>query len=183
MSRPLDAPVAGFVFEIQANMDLVHRDHVAFVRVCSGRFERDMTLVHGPSGRPFATKHAASVVGSERDAIDGAYPGDMVGLVNTGVLQIGDALYDAEPVAFPPIATFAPELFASARSRDTGCHEQFHKGLTQLEREGAVQVLRDPDGDPVPVLALFESFYYLQRLEQDHPGWRLDPFLEAGDAP
>ena len=151
--RRLDAPFAGFVFKIQANMDPAHRDHVAFVRVCSGRFVRGMTLVHGPSGRPFSTKYAASVFGSERDTIDVAYPGDIIGLVNASGLQIGDTLYDAEPVDFPPIATFAPELFASVRPRDTGRHKQFHKGLTQLEREGVVQVLRDLDGDPVPVLA------------------------------
>ncbi|MDA8074618.1 MAG: peptide chain release factor 3 [Actinomycetota bacterium] len=243
-TRPLDAPFSGFVFKIQANMDPAHRDHVAFVRVCSGRFDRGMTLVHAPSGRPFSTKYAASVFGSERDTIDVAYPGDVVGLVNASSLQIGDTLYDAEPVAFPPIATFAPELFASARPRDTGRHKQFHRGLTQLEREGVVQVLSDPDGDPVPVLAavgamqfevfahrlahefgaeadlssvpykvarrtdrettdhlrqvrgtrvlaradgtllaLFESPYYLQRLEQDHPDWRLDPIVGAGAVP
>jgi peptide chain release factor 3 len=243
-TRPLDAPFSGFVFKIQANMDPAHRDHVAFVRVCSGRFYRGMTLVHGPSGRPFSTKYAASVFGSERDTIDVAYPGDVVGLVNASGLQIGDTLYDAEPIAFAPIATFAPELFAAARPRDTGRHKQFHKGLTQLEREGVVQVLRDPDGDPVPVLAavgamqfevfahrlahefgaevdlspapytaarrtdretsihlrqvrgtrvlaradgtllaLFESPYYLQRIEQDHPDWRLDPLVAAGAVP
>ncbi len=151
--RPLEAPFAGFVFKIQANMDPAHRDHVAFVRVCSGRFTRGMTLVHGPSGRPFSTKYAASIFGSQRDTIDVAYPGDVVGLVNAGGLQIGDTLYDAQPVAFPPIATFAPELFASVRPRDTGRYKQFRRGLSQLEREGVVQVLRDPDGDPVPVLA------------------------------
>jgi peptide chain release factor 3 len=151
--RALDAPFAGFVFKIQANMDPAHRDHVAFVRVCSGRFTRGMTLVHGPSGRPFSTKYAASVFGADRDTIDVAYPGDVIGLVNASDLQIGDTLYDAEPVTFPPIATFAPELFSVARPRDTGRHKQFQRGLAQLEREGVVQVLRDPDGDRVPVLA------------------------------
>ncbi len=152
-ARRIDAPCAGFVFKIQANMDPAHRDHVAFMRVCSGRFTRGMTLVHGPSGRPFSTKYAASVFGSERDTIDVAYPGDVIGLVNASGLQIGDTLYATEPVTFPPVATFAPELFASARPRDAGRHKQFHRGLTQLEREGVVQVLRDPDGDPIPVLA------------------------------
>ena len=241
LPRPLDAPFSGFVFKIQANMDPAHRDHVAFVRVCSGRFLRGMTLVHGPTGRPFSTKYAASVFGAERDTIDVAYPGDVVGLVNASGLQIGDTLYDDDPVAFPPIATFAPELFVSARPRDTGRHKQFHRGLTQLEREGVVQVLRDPDGDPVPVLAavgamqfevfahrlahefgaqvdlspapykaarrtdrqtvehlrqvpgtrvltradgsllaLFDSPYRVQRLEQDHPDWHLEPVLGVG---
>ncbi len=134
-------------------MDPAHRDHVAFVRVCSGRFERGMTLVHGPSGRPFATKYATSVFGSERSTIDEAYPGDVIGLVNAGDLRIGDTLYVADPVEFPGIPTFAPELFASVRPRDVSRQKQFRRGLEQLEREGVVQVLRDPGGDPTPVLA------------------------------
>ncbi len=151
--RPLDAPFAGFVFKVQANMDPSHRDHVAFVRVCSGRFARGMTLVHGPSGRPFSTKYAASVFGAERDTIDEAFPGDVVGLVNATDLSIGDTLYQAAPVAFPRLPSFAPELFARARALDTGRYKQFHRGLDQMEHEGVVQVLRDPDGDPTPVLA------------------------------
>jgi len=152
-TRPLDAPCAGFVFKVQANMDRSHRDHVAFVRICSGRFTRGMTLVHQPTGRPFSTKYAASLFGAERDTVDEAYPGDVVGLVNASGLHIGDTLYEAEPVVFPPIATFAPELFSTARPRDTGRHKQFHRGLAQLEQEGVVQVLHDPGGDPLPLLA------------------------------
>ncbi|HVE93632.1 MAG TPA: peptide chain release factor 3 [Acidimicrobiales bacterium] len=151
--RDLDAPFSGFVFKIQANMDPAHRDHVAFVRVCSGRFDRGMTLVHQPSGRPFSTKYAASVFGSDRDTIDTAYPGDVIGLVNATDLHIGDTLYDADAVVFPKIPTFAPELFSSARARDTGRYKQFRRGMDQLEQEGVVQVLRDPEGDPTPVLA------------------------------
>ena len=117
--RPLEAPFSGFVFKIQANMDRAHRDHVAFVRVCSGRFERGQTLVHQPSGRPFSTKYAASMFGSERNTVDTAYPGDVVGLVNATELRIGDTLFAADPVVFPPIPTFAPELFATARPHDT----------------------------------------------------------------
>lgn len=168
--RALDSPMSGFVFKIQANMDPAHRDHVAFVRVCSGRFERGMTLIHGPSGRPFSTKYAASVFGSDRETIDEAYPGDVVGLVNASGLSIGDTLYDREPVAFPGIPTFAPELFVRARALDTGRYKQFRRGLEQMETEGVVQVLRDPAGDPIPVLAAvgqmqFEVFSH--RLEHE----------------
>ncbi len=238
--RPLDAPFSGFVFKIQSNMDPAHRDHVAFVRVCSGRFERGMTVTHGPSGKPFSTKYATSVFGAERDTIDVAYPGDVVGLVNASDLRIGDTLYADRAVAFPAIPTFAPELFATARPTDTGRHKQFRRGLDQLEQEGVVQVLYDPDGDRTPVLAavgrmqfevfsyrlanefgatvelyptnhtvarrtdertatelrrtgsrvrilarrdgallaLFESPYWLARLESDHPDWCLEPVLE-----
>ncbi len=151
--RRLEEAFSGFVFKIQSNMDPAHRDHVAFVRVCSGRFERGMTVVHEPSGRPFATKYAASLFGAERETIDVAYPGDVIGLVNAGDLRIGDTLYAGEPVAFPPIPSFSPELFARVRPRDTGRHKQFRRGVEQLEKEGVVQVLRDPSGDPDPVLA------------------------------
>jgi peptide chain release factor 3 len=141
------------VFKVQANMDPAHRDHVAFVRVCSGRFERGTTLTHGATGRPFTTKHAAAVSGAERDTIDEAYPGDVIGLVNASDLRVGDTLHDGASVAFPAIPTFAPELFATARARDTSRHKQFHRGLAQLEQEGVIQVLHDPDGDPTPTLA------------------------------
>ena len=241
--RSLDLPFAGFVFKVQANMDPAHRDRVAFVRVCSGRFERGMTVTHAATGRPFSTKYAASVFGSDRDTIDQAYPGDVIGLVNATGLRIGDTLHQGEPVSFPAIPAFAPELFARARATDTSRHKQFRRGLDQLEQEGVIQVLRDPDGDPTPVLAavgqmqfevvahrlhhefgaavelhptphkvarrtdpstaarlraaggtlllargdgtllaLFESLYWLRRLEADHPDWRLDPILTGDGA-
>ena len=151
--RPIDSGFSGFVFKIQANIDRFHRDHLAFIRVCSGRFERGMVVTHGESGKPFATKYATSVFGAERDTIEEAYPGDVVGLVNASDLRIGDTLYIGDPVVYPPIPTFAPELFATVRPRDTSRFKQFRSGLQQLEREGVVQVLRDPDGDPIPMVA------------------------------
>jgi peptide chain release factor 3 len=151
--RALDAPFSGFVFKVQANMDPAHRDHVAFVRACSGHFERGMVLTHQPTGTAFSTKYAASVFGSDRDTIDEAWPGDVVGLVNASGLGIGDTLYCDEPIEYPRIPAFAPELFASARPRDVSRTKQFRRGLEQLEKEGVIQVLRDPSGDPVPVLA------------------------------
>jgi peptide chain release factor 3 len=168
--RPLSAPFSGFVFKVQANMNLAHRDRVAFVRVCSGHFERGMTVTHSATGKPFSTKYAASVFGSGRDTIDDAYAGDVVGLVNASDLRVGDSLYEAEPVTFPAIPTFAPELFSWARVPDTNRNKQFRRGLEQLEQEGVVQVLRDPEGDPTPLLAAvgrmqFEVFSH--RLEHE----------------
>lgn len=150
--RPLDAGFSAFVFKIQANMNPAHRDHVAFVRVCSGRFERGSTPVHGATGRPFPTKYAAAMFGAERATVDVAYPGDVVGLVNASELRIGDSLYLGDPVAFPPLVSFAPELFATARNLDSSRAKQFRRGLERLEQEGTVQVLSDPGGDPAPVL-------------------------------
>ena len=141
--RPLDAPFSGFVFKVQANMNPAHRDHVAFVRVCSGHFERGMVLTHGPTGKPFTTKYAASVFGSERDTIEEAWPGDVVGLVNASGLRVGDSLYESGQVTFPPIPAFPPELIATAHPRDLlPGSKQFKKGLAQLEQEGVVQILQ-----------------------------------------
>jgi peptide chain release factor 3 len=168
--RPLDAGFSGFVFKVQANMNPAHRDHVAFVRVCSGHFQRGMTLVHGSSGRPFSTKYATSMFGAERLTVDDAWPGDIVGLVNASSLRIGDTLHDGEPVVYPAIPVFAPELVASAGPRDVSRHKQFRRGLDQLEAEGVIQILHRPGGDPTPILAAvgqmqFEVLVY--RLEHE----------------
>jgi peptide chain release factor 3 len=151
--RALDADFSGFVFKVQANMNPAHRDHMAFVRVCSGRFERGMVLTHGPTGRPFATKYAASVFGAERDTIDEAWPGDVIGLVNASGLRVGDTLYAGAAVTFPPIPAFPPELIATAYPRDLSKSKQFKRGLSQLEQEGVVQLLSRGGDDPTPVLA------------------------------
>ncbi|GAA4522254.1 peptide chain release factor 3 [Nonomuraea ferruginea] len=152
--RALDAPFSGLVFKVQANMDRAHRDRIAFVRVCSGRFERGMVLTHAATGRPFATKYAQSVFGQDRTTLDEAYPGDVVGLVNAGALRPGDTLFDGPPVTYPPIPSFAPEHFAVARGRDSGKSKQFRRGIDQLDAEGVIQVLRsDLRGDQAPVLA------------------------------
>ncbi|MCU1380144.1 MAG: prfC [Acidimicrobiales bacterium] len=169
--RSLDAPFSAFVFKIQANMDPSHRDRLAYVRICSGEFERGMTVTHGRTGRPFATKYATSVFGQDRETVDVAFPGDVIGLVNATDLNIGDTLYVGEPVAYPRIPSFAPEEFVVARPKDTGRFKQFRSGLAQLDEEGVVQVLRDDDlGDTAPVLAAvgrmqFEVFAH--RLEHE----------------
>jgi peptide chain release factor 3 len=153
--RPLDAPFSGFVFKVQANMNPAHRDHVAFVRVCSGRFERGMVLTHGPSGRPFATKYASSMFGAERLTVEEAWPGDVIGLVNASGLRVGDSLYSdtGGAVTFPAIPAFPPELVATAHPRDLSRTKQFKRGLEQLEHEGVVQILHRSEDDPTPVLA------------------------------
>ncbi|MCW2568810.1 MAG: hypothetical protein JWN54_2907 [Mycobacterium sp.] len=154
VERPLDAPFSAFVFKVQAGMDKAHRDRLAFVRVCSGVFERGMVVTHSGTGRPFATKYAQQVFGRERTTIDRAYPGDVVGLVNAAALQVGDSLYADDPVTYPPIPSFAPEHFVVVRAKDSGKYKQFRRGITQLEQEGVIQVLRSNlRGDQAPVLA------------------------------
>ena len=169
--RDLDAPFSALVFKVQANMDPAHRDRIAFVRVASGRFERGMVVTHGPTGKPFATKYAHSVFGQERETVDEAYPGDVVGLVNATDVRVGDTLWVDEPVTFPTIPSFAPEHFAVARVRDTGRFKQFRKGIAQLDEEGVVQVLRDDAmGDQAPVLAAVGPMQFevaVHRLENE----------------
>ncbi|GAB4084155.1 peptide chain release factor 3 [Myceligenerans cantabricum] len=155
-TRPVDAPFSGFVFKMQAGMDPKHRDHVAFLRVCSGRFERGMTVTHERSGRPFATKYALQVFGRDRETVEEAFPGDVVGLVNASTLAVGDSLYAPEgpAVRFPPMPAFAPEHFALARVKDPGQSKKFRKGIAQLQQEGVVQYLvSELRGDATPILA------------------------------
>ena len=152
--RAVSAPFSGFVFKIQAGMDKAHRDRLAFVRVCSGRFTRGMVVTHADTGRPFATKYAQSVFGRDRSTLDEAFPGDVIGLVNANALRVGDTLFADEKVAFPRIPLFAPEHFAVARAAVTGKQKQFRKGIEQLGEEGVVQVLHsDRRGAQAPVLA------------------------------
>jgi peptide chain release factor 3 len=152
--RPVAAPFSGFVFKIQAGMDKAHRDRLAFVRVCSGRFSRGMVVTHADTGRPFATKYAQSVFGRDRTTVDEAFPGDVIGLVNANALRVGDTLYADEKVAFPRIPLFAPEHFAIARAAVSGKQKQFRRGIEQLGEEGVVQVLQsDRRGGQAPVLA------------------------------
>lgn len=152
--RPVEAPFSGLVFKVQASMDKSHRDRVAFVRICSGRFERGMVLTHDATGRPFATKYAQAMFGRDRSTIEEAFPGDIVGLVNATALRPGDTLWADEPVTFPTIPSFAPEHFAVCRVADMSKTKQFRKGIEQLDSEGVIQVLSsDLRGDQAPVLA------------------------------
>jgi peptide chain release factor 3 len=169
--RPVDAPFAGLVFKVQANMDPAHRDRVAFVRVYSGRFERGMVLTHAATGRPFTTKYAQAMFGQDRETVDIAYPGDVIGLVNATALRPGDTLYAGPPVEFPPIPSFAPEHFGVVRGKEAGKHKQFRRGIEQLDTEGVIQVLTSNlRGDQAPVLAAVGPLQFdvvLHRLEHE----------------
>ena len=169
-SGRLDAGFSGFVFKVQANMNPAYRDHVAFVRVGSGHFERGMTLVHGPTGRQFTTKYATSLFGAERLTVDDAWPGDVIGLVNASSLRIGDTVHAGEPVQFPAIPMFAPELIAVARPKDVSRHKQFRWGVEQLEAEGVIQVLHRQGGDRTPILPPWGAMQFevlVHRLEHE----------------
>jgi peptide chain release factor 3 len=153
-ARPLEADFAAFVFNIQANMDPNHRDRIAFARICSGKFERGMDVNCARTAKAVGTKYATTAFGSERETIEEAFPGDVIGIINTSGLQIGDTLHAGKTVEFPALPRFSPEVFATARPLDSSKFKQFRRGLQQLDEEGVVQVLRDPDmGDAEPILA------------------------------
>jgi peptide chain release factor 3 len=150
---PHDPAFSGFIFKIQANMDPRHRDRMAFLRVCSGRFRKDMEVLHPRRGRTVRLTRPHRLFGQDRETVEEAFPGDVVGLVNPGLFAIGDTLCEGDPIQFAPVPRFAPECFARIENRSTGRHKQFHAGLAQLEEEGAVQVLYAIDGAREPILA------------------------------
>jgi peptide chain release factor 3 len=150
---PDRAAFSGFVFKIQANMDPQHRDRMAFLRVCSGRFAKDMEVHHARLGRTIRLSRPHRLFAQERATVDEAFPGDVVGLVNPGLFAIGDTISAGGPLRFDPIPRFAPECFGRLENRSMGRHKQFHKGLAQLEEEGAIQVFFPLDRGREPVLA------------------------------
>jgi peptide chain release factor 3 len=140
---PVRPDFAGFVFKIQANLDPRHRDRVAFVRICSGRFEREMEVLHPRTGKRIKLKRAHRVFGQDRETMDEAFPGDIVGLVNPGEFHLGDTICTGAPLNFEPLPQFSPEHFAVLRCSDTERRKQFGRGLDQLLEEGAIQVFVD----------------------------------------
>ncbi len=140
--KPEEKAFSGFVFKIQANMDPAHRDRIAFLRVCSGRFERGMKLKHLRLNRDIKVSSVVTFMASDREQVEEAYAGDIIGLPNHGNMQIGDSFSEGEPLQFTGIPYFAPEIFRSIQIRNPLKVKQLHKGLQQLGEEGAVQVFR-----------------------------------------
>jgi peptide chain release factor 3 len=139
---PVEAPFSGFVFKIQANMDPAHRDRIAFLRVCSGRFERGMKVKHLRLNRDIKVSTVVTFMASSREQVEEAYAGDIIGLPNHGNMQIGDSFSEGELLQFTGIPYFAPDFFRVARIRNPLKIKQLHKGLQQLGEEGAVQVFK-----------------------------------------
>jgi peptide chain release factor 3 len=137
---PTSQQFSGFIFKIQANMDRQHRDRMAFLRVCSGRFQRDMLVHHVRLGRRIRMTRPHRLFARERETVDEAFAGDVVGVVNPGLFAIGDTITDGAPLRFDAIPRFEPERFAAIRNTGATKYKQFHRGLEQLEEEGAIQV-------------------------------------------
>ncbi|MDR3589559.1 MAG: peptide chain release factor 3 [Negativicutes bacterium] len=149
-SQGLVSPDSGvfsaFVFKIQANMNPAHRDRIAFIRICSGKFERGMNVYHVQSGKQIKLSQPQQFLAQDRTLVEEAYPGDIIGLFDPGVFAIGDTLCQpGQELRFEDFPVFTPEQFARVQAKDTMKRKQFVKGMTQLTQEGAVQVFRQPD--------------------------------------
>ncbi|WP_421658135.1 peptide chain release factor 3 [Leptothermofonsia sp. ETS-13] len=136
---------SGFVFKLQANMDPKHRDRVAFIRVCSGKFEKDMTVNHARTGKVVRLSRPQKLFAQDRAVIEEAYPGDVIGLNNPGVFAIGDTIYVGQKLEYEGIPSFSPELFAYLKNPNPSKFKQFQKGVSELREEGAVQIMYSAD--------------------------------------
>jgi peptide chain release factor 3 len=139
---PEEESFSGFVFKIQANMDPAHRDRIAFLRICSGRFQRGMQIRHHRLGKDILVSNPIIFMAQDRAFVEEAWPGDIIGIHNHGTIRIGDTFSEKEPLSFTGIPNFAPEHFRRVLLRSPLKSKQLHKGLTQLVEEGAVQVFR-----------------------------------------
>lgn len=143
--EPTYPEFSGFVFKLQANMDPKHRDRVAFVRVCSGKFEKDMVVSHARTGKTVRLSRPQKLFAQDREVIEEAYPGDVIGLNNPGVFAIGDTIYNGQKLEYEGIPCFSPELFAYLRNPNPSKFKQFRKGVSELREEGAVQIMYSAD--------------------------------------
>lgn len=142
---PLKDPFSAYVFKIQANMDKRHRDSMAFLRVCSGKFERDLVVKHHRLKREVRLSRPHGMVAGERTTLDTGYAGDIIGVVNPGVFAVGDTISLTGGFNFKPLPKFQPEIFAKVTLKDIGKRKSFDKGVLQLAEEGAIQLLRQND--------------------------------------
>jgi len=141
---PITAPFSGFVFKIQANMNKAHHDRIAFMRICSGRFDANKDVYHVQSGRKLKLSQPQQIMAQDRKVIEEAYAGDVIGVFDPGVFSIGDTLCEpGKKFEYEGIPTFAPEHFCRLVSLDSMKRKQFIKGVTQLAQEGAIQIFKD----------------------------------------
>lgn len=148
---PLKVPFSAYVFKIQANMDKRHRDSMAFLRICSGKFEKDVVVKHHRLGREVRLSRPHGMVAGERSTVNVAYPGDVVGVINPGVFAVGDTISMSGGFNYKPLPQFQPEIFAKVTPKDVGKRKSFDKGVLQLTEEGAIQLVypNDLSGDVI----------------------------------
>ena len=143
MVDPFSPNFSAFVFKIQANMNKAHRDRIAFMRICSGKFEAGMEVTHVQGGRKIRLSQPQQMMAQDRKIVEEAYAGDIIGVFDPGIFSIGDTLCTGEKEEFEGIPTFAPEHFARVRQMDTMKRKQFIKGISQIAQEGAIQIFQE----------------------------------------
>jgi peptide chain release factor 3 len=166
--NPAEPPFSGFVFKIQANMDPKHRDRIAFLRVCSGRYVQGMKVHHARIGREIKLANALTFMANERVRSEDAVAGDIIGIHNHGQLQIGDTLTEGEALGYKGIPYFAPELFRLARPRDPFKAKQLQKGLQELGEEGAIQVFDSGNSLLLGAVGTLQFEVVAQRLQSEY---------------
>ncbi|HHU13241.1 MAG TPA: peptide chain release factor 3 [Clostridiaceae bacterium] len=142
---PFENRFSGFVFKIQANMNPAHRDRLAFIRICSGRFEKDLEVTLARESRTVRLSQPQQFLAQDRNIVQEAYAGDIIGLFDNGQYRLGDSLVEGAPFLFESMPVFPPEHFARISPHDSMKRKQFQKGVSQLAEEGAIQVYREPD--------------------------------------
>ena len=141
---PVEEPFSAFVFKIQANMNKAHRDRIAFMRICSGKYEAGMEVNHIQGGKKIRLAQSTQMMAQERTIVDEAYAGDIIGVFDPGIFSIGDTLCAGnKKFQYEGIPTFAPEHFARVRQVDTMKRKQFIKGISQIAQEGAIQIFQE----------------------------------------
>jgi peptide chain release factor 3 len=170
--EPTHTDFSGFVFKLQANMDPKHRDRVAFVRVCAGKFEKDMTVQHARTGKTLRLSRPQKLFAQGRESIEEAYPGDVIGLNNPGMFAIGDTIFCGRRLEYEGIPCFSPELFAYLKNPNPSKFKQFQKGVSELQEEGAIQIMYSVDEskrDPILAAVGQLQFEVIQfRLQNEY---------------
>ena len=163
---------SAFVFKIQANMNKAHRDRLAFMRICSGKFERDAEYYHVQTGKKMRLSQPQAMMAAEREIVDEAYAGDIIGVFDPGIFSIGDTItVPGKKFRYSGIPSFEPELFRSVSPKDTMKRKQFIKGVQQIAQEGAIQIFKFPGSGYEDIVVgvvgslQFDVFEYRMRSE------------------
>ncbi|ASA24075.1 peptide chain release factor 3 [Paenibacillus donghaensis] len=187
--EPTNEKFSGYVFKIQANMNPAHRDRIAFLRIVSGKFERGMSVKHVRAGKDIKLAQPQQFLAQDRDIVEEAYPGDIIGLFDPGIFRIGDTLSQIGDIQFDELPTFSPEIFAKVSIKNALKSKQFQKGVDQLTEEGMIQVFRTVNFDDILLGVVgqlqFEVFEYrmkgeygvdvlLQRMTYQFARWIVD---------
>ena len=167
---PYEKAFSGFAFKIQANMDPAHRDRIAFIRICSGKFIRGMKVMHHRIKKEISLSNATIFMAKEREHVEEAFPGDIIGIHNHGTIKIGDTFTEKEPLKFTGVPNFAPEHFRRVALKNPLKAKQLKKGLKQLTEEGAIQVFRPVMGKDyiLGVVGLLQFDITIARLRTEY---------------